>query len=129
MSEIITVPLKKGSDVDLVTPLTKWVTSKYTSDEETIKSASEAISKLNKMRKDTIETIERKDQALLANANYFDQLSLLQDRINFKDLQINFKWKNAFEKGRKSALNKGKLSLTLTSLEMKNVRFCSTLEL
>ena len=76
------------------------------------------------MRKDAIETIERKDQALLANANYFDQLSLLQDKINFKDLQINFKWKNAFEKGRKSALNKGKLSLTLTSLKYEK---CSIL--
>ena len=124
MSEILTVPLKKSSEVDLVTPLTRWVASKYTSDKETIKSASEAIVNLNKMRKYAIETIERKDQALLANANYFDQLSLLQDKINFKELNINFKWKNAFEKGRKSALSKGKLSLTLTSLKYEK---CSIL--
>ena len=124
MSEILTIPLKKASDVDLEGPLIKWVTKTYGSDRETIESAIKSIVDLNKMRKYAIESIERPDQALLANANYYDQLCLLDENLDFDELSINFKWKDAFEKGRKSALTKGKLSLTLPSF---NYEKCSIL--
>ena len=124
MNEILTLPLKKGSDVDLVGPLTKWVTSNYPSNEEQLKSATEGIIGLDKMRKAAVQPNERNDLALLANSNYYDQLLLLEKKMNFSEIQINFKWKDAFDKGRKSALTKGKFSLTLSSLKYEK---CSIL--
>ena len=117
MSELLSVPLKRGSDIDLISPLTKWISSNYGEQQD----ATIPISEINHMRQSIIKLTDRNEHGLLVSANYYDQISLLEEKINVGELPISFKWKDAFESGRKSALSKGKGSLTSPSIEYEKL--------
>ena len=115
MNEVLSVPLKRGSDLDLVGPLTRWINVNYKTTQDNIEAISD-VSKLSKMRQKVIKLADRNEEGLSATTSYYYQISALEEKINVDELHLSFKWKDAFEGGRKSALSKGKASLSLSSI-------------
>lgn len=97
MSTFIGIPAKRTSDVDLVAPLKNLISTYYGSDEAYVQS----IQELNRLRKDcTAKGIESKSTSTLtALQRYYDQLKLFSNKCPVNEVPINFKWKDAFDKG------------------------------
>ena len=123
MSGLITVPLKRGSELDLIGPFTTWLNLSYNSVMGSVRDdLTSSLSELNRMRQAIVKLKDRNEVGLLLTANYYDQISALEDKIGSKGPQILFKWKDAFQGGRKSALSKGKTSLASSSFTYE--KFC-----
>uniref|UniRef100_A0A6G1S8F7 Programmed cell death 6-interacting protein n=1 Tax=Aceria tosichella TaxID=561515 RepID=A0A6G1S8F7_9ACAR len=97
MTNFIAVPLKKTSDIDLVKPLKQLISTYYNGDE----SYNDSIEQLDKLRKDaTFKGIENNPtSALQALQRYYDQLKLFASKCPINEVPINFKWKDAFDRG------------------------------
>ena len=115
MCELLTVPLKRGSDVDLVRPLTRWVSSNYNTTENPI-DASLAVAELNQMRQNVVKLTDRGERGLLVSANYYDQISALEEKGLANELPISFKWKDAFDHSRRSSSSKRIMSLSIPNI-------------
>jgi programmed cell death 6-interacting protein len=116
MSEIVvlSVPLKKGWDVDIVKPLKNMISS--TSDKK--EDYTDAISTLSTMRHIALKLGEKSDASLEHMAKYYDQLSNLSQKIPTQELQIPFKWQDAFSKG---SVFGGRITLTVSSISYEMV--------
>ncbi|KAG4068119.1 hypothetical protein HA402_001544 [Bradysia odoriphaga] len=119
MSELLVVPLKKPAEVNIA-PLRNLIQSAYQSNSpETAFSYSEAVSEFGKLRNIAIwKFFEKHESSLEVVCGYYDQLCALETKIPVNELQIPFKWKDAFDKG---SLFGGRMSLTLTSLAYEKV--------
>ena len=123
MSGLITVPLKRGSELDLIGPFTTWLNSNYNSVMGSVMDDfASSLSELNQMRQAIVKLKDRNEVGMLLTANYYDQISDLEAKIGSKGPQLLFKWKDAFQGGRKSALSKGKTSLASSSFTYE--KFC-----
>ncbi|XP_008545524.1 programmed cell death 6-interacting protein [Microplitis demolitor] len=112
MAELIAVPLKKPSDVDVIKPLTNVIKSTYNSATNQ-KDYTEAISEFSKLRSNALwRAFEKYESSLEVIYNYYDQLCALEGKIPAHELQIPFKWKDAFDR----TIFGGKLSLTISTL-------------
>ena len=69
MCEILTVPLKRGADVDLLRPLTRWIAATFSTADSPVDCTS-AVSELHKMRQGVARLTDRGDAGLLAAAKY-----------------------------------------------------------
>lgn len=99
MAGYIAIPLKKTSEVDVVKPLTAVFSGLYTGQDER-QEYSAALQSLNSMRKNaTWKTLDKHQSSVDAIASYYDQLISLESKIPAHDVQIAFKWKDAFDKG------------------------------
>ena len=67
MTEILTVPLKRGTDVDLLRPLTRWIAATFSTADSPIDCTS-SISELHKMRQGVARLTDRGEAGLLATA-------------------------------------------------------------
>uniref|UniRef100_A0A6Q2YWL2 BRO1 domain-containing protein n=1 Tax=Esox lucius TaxID=8010 RepID=A0A6Q2YWL2_ESOLU len=101
MATFISVPLKKSSEVDLVKPLSKFVTATYPAGEEQgeyIRSVEE----LNKLRKSALgRPLDKHESSLEILLRYYDQLCAVEAKFPFSENQLclTFTWKDAFDKG------------------------------
>lgn len=112
MAELIAVPLKKPSDVDVIKPLTNVIKSTYNSSTNP-KDYSDAITEFSKLRNNALwRAFEKYESSLEIIYSYYDQLCTLEGKIPINELQIPFKWKDAFDR----TIFGGKLSLTISTL-------------
>ncbi|XP_017082947.2 programmed cell death 6-interacting protein [Drosophila eugracilis] len=120
MSKFLGVPLKKPSEVDVVKPLNNLIQSTYNGATEEEKSKySEAVNEFSKQRNTAIwKFFEKYEASLDIVYAYYDQICALETKISVSELQIPFKWKDAFDKG---SIFGGKISLTHTSLLYEKV--------
>uniref|UniRef100_A0A1L8DJF9 Putative programmed cell death protein n=1 Tax=Nyssomyia neivai TaxID=330878 RepID=A0A1L8DJF9_9DIPT len=118
MSDLLSVPLKKPSEVDVVKPLKNLIQSSYGSSDK-VPNYAEAVNEFSKLRNSAIwKFFEKYESSLDIVYNYYDQLSGLETKIPVQELQIPFKWKDAFSKG---SIFGGRASLTLSSLAYEKV--------
>ncbi|XP_035793216.1 programmed cell death 6-interacting protein-like [Anopheles albimanus] len=113
--ELLTVPLKKPSEVDIAKPLKTLIQSNYRNLEaDKLNAINEAVSELNLLRNAAVwKVFDRQESGLEINYRYHDQLRALEAKIPVQELQVPFKWKDAFDKG---TIFGGRMSLTLTSI-------------
>ncbi|XP_011205291.2 programmed cell death 6-interacting protein [Bactrocera dorsalis] len=120
MSRILAVPPKKPAEVDIIKPLNNLIQSTYSgaSTEEKAKY-SEAVNEFSKQRNTAIwKFFEKYESSLEVVYAYYDQICSLETKIPVNELQIPFKWKDAFDKG---SIFGGRISLTHTSLLYEKV--------
>jgi programmed cell death 6-interacting protein len=118
MVELITIPLKKPSDVDLTKSLKSLISSAY-SDPEKKNAFNEKIAEFNKLREKAIwKCFEKFESSLELIYSYYDQLNALETKVSANEFQQPFKWKDAFDKG---TIFGGRASLTLSSLAFEKV--------
>ncbi|XP_059054512.1 programmed cell death 6-interacting protein [Achroia grisella] len=111
MAELLFVPFKKSSDVDIVKPLKNLIQSTYNTGESN-EDYSEALNELSRLRTNAIWKVFEKS-SLDVIYSYYDQLVRLESKIPPQEVQIPFKWKDAFDKG---SIFGGRMSLTISSL-------------
>ncbi|XP_066530774.1 programmed cell death 6-interacting protein isoform X1 [Hoplias malabaricus] len=113
MATFISVPLKKSSEVDLVKPLSKFITSAYPAGEEQLEYLR-AVDELNKLRKNALgRPLDKHESSLEILLRYYDQLCTVEPKFPFPELCLTFTWKDAFDKG---SLFGGSVKLALASL-------------
>jgi len=117
MTEILSVPLKKTSDVDIIKPLKTLISSTYSTADQP-QDYTDAISELHKLRNVATKNPDRSDASLEAMQKYYDQLVALEVKIPASEVQIPFKWKDAFDKG---SIFGGRISLTVSSIGYEKV--------
>uniref|UniRef100_A0A668AI59 Programmed cell death 6 interacting protein n=1 Tax=Myripristis murdjan TaxID=586833 RepID=A0A668AI59_9TELE len=94
MATFISVPLKKSSEVDLVKPLSKFVTASHPSGEEQAEYIR-AVEELNKLRKNALgRPLDKHESSLEILLRTSTQILLLS-----LQLCLTFTWKDAFDKG------------------------------
>lgn len=115
MTELLSVPLKKPTDVDLARPLNNLIKSTFSNLSATKLSEIEvSVNKFSNLRSTAVwKAFEKNDNSLELCYTYYDQLSALETKIIVQDFQVPFKWKDAFDKG---SIFGGRMSLTLSSL-------------
>jgi len=111
------VPLKKGSEVELVKPLKNLISSTYSTADKP-EDYTDAISELHRLRQFSVRNLERTDASLDNLGKYYDQLSCLEQKIPTQELQVPFKWKDAFDKG---SIFGGRISLTVPNVAYEKV--------
>uniref|UniRef100_UPI0037E814AC programmed cell death 6-interacting protein isoform X2 n=1 Tax=Semicossyphus pulcher TaxID=241346 RepID=UPI0037E814AC len=115
MATFISVPLKKSSEVDLVKPLSKFVTATYPAGEEQGEYIR-AVEELNKLRRNALgRPLDKHESSLEILLRYYDQLCAVEPKFPFSENQLclTFTWKDAFDKG---SLFGGSVKLALASL-------------
>lgn len=115
MATFISVPLKKSSEVDLVKPLSKFVTATYPAGEDQGEYLR-AVDELNKLRKNALgRPLDKHESSLEILLRYYDQLCAVEPKFPFSENQLclTFTWKDAFDKG---SLFGGSVKLALASL-------------
>ncbi|XP_049458789.1 programmed cell death 6-interacting protein isoform X2 [Epinephelus fuscoguttatus] len=115
MATFISVPLKKSSEVDLVKPLSKFVTASYPAEEEQGEYIR-AVEELNKLRRNALgRPLDKHESSLEILLRYYDQLCAVEPKFPFSENQLclTFTWKDAFDKG---SLFGGSVKLALASL-------------
>ncbi|VVC91084.1 unnamed protein product, partial [Leptidea sinapis] len=105
MAELLVVPFKKSSDVDIVKPLKNLIQSTYNEGAEDI---GDAITELSRLRTNAIWKVFEKS-SLDDLYSYYDQLVSLESKIPPQEVQIPFKWKDAFDRG---SIFGGRMSLS-----------------
>ncbi|XP_072227210.1 programmed cell death 6-interacting protein isoform X2 [Leuresthes tenuis] len=115
MATFISVPLKKSSEVDLVKPLSKFVTASYPAGEDQAEYLR-SVEELNKLRKSALgRPLDKHESSLEILLRYYDQLCSVEPKFPFSENQLclTFTWKDAFDKG---SLFGGSVKLSLASL-------------
>ncbi|XP_061903280.1 programmed cell death 6-interacting protein isoform X1 [Entelurus aequoreus] len=115
MATFISVPLKKSTEVDLVKPLAKYVTSSYPAGDEQADHIR-AVEELNKLRRNALgRPLDKHESSLEILLRYYDQLCAVEPKFPFCENQLclTFTWKDAFDKG---SLFGGSVKLALASL-------------
>ncbi|XP_062869611.1 programmed cell death 6-interacting protein [Trichomycterus rosablanca] len=113
MATFISVPLKKSSEVDLVKPLSKFISSTYPQGEEQSEYVR-AVEELNKLRKSAVgRPLDKHESSLEVLLRYYDQLCSVERKFPFPELCLTFTWKDAFDKG---SLFGGSVKLALASV-------------
>ena len=116
MIELLSIPLKKPSEIDITKPLQNALNSVYSTISQ--KDFTEAISEFNKLRKNALwRAFEKCDSSLEMMYRYYDQICVLETKIPPGEIQLPFKWKDAFDR----TIFGGKLSLTISSLAYEKV--------
>lgn len=108
---LLSVPMKKPSEVDFAKPLKTLVQSNYRNLEpDQLNVINEAIAELNTLRNTAVwKVFDKQESGLEVNYRYYDQLSALESKIPVQELQVPFKWKDAFDKG---SIFGGRISLS-----------------
>ncbi|KAL3043907.1 hypothetical protein OYC64_003705 [Pagothenia borchgrevinki] len=115
MATFISVPLKKSSEVELVKPLSKFVTATYPAGEEQAEYLR-SVEELNKLRKSALgRPLDKHESSLEILLRYYDQLCSVEPKFPFSENQLclTFTWKDAFDKG---SLFSGSVKLALASI-------------
>uniref|UniRef100_A0A8C5EEH4 Programmed cell death 6-interacting protein n=1 Tax=Gouania willdenowi TaxID=441366 RepID=A0A8C5EEH4_GOUWI len=88
MATFISVPLKKASEVDLVKPLSKFVTATYQGSEDQPEYLR-AVEELNKLRKNALgRPLDKHESSLEVLLRYYDQLCAVEPKFPFSENQV-----------------------------------------
>ena len=117
MTELLSVPRKVTSDVDLTKPLKTLISSTYSTADQPV-DCTDAISELQKLRLLATKNPDRSEASLETMMKYYDQLVGLEMKIPASEVNIPFKWKDAFDKG---SIFGGRISLTVSNLGYEKV--------
>ena len=117
MTELLSVPLKKSNDIDITKPLKNLISSTYSTADQPV-DCTDAISDLQKLRNGATKNPDRSEASVEAMMKYYDQLVSLEMKIPANEVQIPFKWKDAFDKG---SIFGGRISLTVPSIGYEKV--------
>ncbi|KAG1648906.1 Programmed cell death 6-interacting protein [Nymphon striatum] len=118
MANFVTVPLKKTSEVNLAKPLKNAIPANYSTAENPV-SCEDAVDQLDKLRNNAVcRPLDKHENSLDIINRYYDQLNALENKIVSRDIQIPFKWRDAFDKG---SFFYSKLTLTIPSLAYEKV--------
>ncbi|KAL3279081.1 hypothetical protein HHI36_016595 [Cryptolaemus montrouzieri] len=118
MAELLQVPLKKPSEIDVVKPLQNVIQSRFSTSDEPV-DYSDAINEFAKIRSNAIwKAFEKYESSLDVIYGYYDQIVALESKIPPNELQIPFKWKDAFDKG---SIFGSRQSLTISSLSYEKI--------
>jgi len=109
-TELLQVPTKKGSDVDMTGPLGNWIKSAFGSAENPADVSD--VGELQKLRVAAVKSGDRGEAVITACSNYYDQLCSIEKKVPVNEVNIAFKWKDAFDKG---SIFGGRISLTIPS--------------
>lgn len=113
--DIVAIPLKKASDVDVLKPLKNIITSRYQSTDQ--ESYIGAVNEFSKLRSNAVaRSLDYHESSLDILYRYYDQIVALESKIPASELQIPFKWKDAFDKG---SLFGGRYSKTVAMLSFE----------
>ncbi|KAG7172531.1 programmed cell death 6-interacting protein-like [Homarus americanus] len=116
-AETFGVPLKRASDIDILKPLKNLITSRYQTAEQ--ESYIGPINDLAKLRTLAVcRTLDYHESSLETLYRYYDQIVALESKIPAAEIQIPFKWKDAFDRG---SIFGGRISLTVASLLYEKV--------
>lgn len=116
-ADTIGIPLKKASDIDILKPLKNLITSRYQTAEQ--ESYVGAINELAKLRTSAVcRTLDYHESSLETIYRYYDQIVALESKIPAAEIQVPFKWKDAFDRG---SIFGGRISLTVASLSYEKV--------
>lgn len=117
MTELLSIPFKSSVDADIAKPLKTLISSKYTGEDQT--DHSEAVAEFQKLRQTAaVRPLEKTESCLETIGKYYDQIVALEHKIPSREVQVAFKWKDAFDKG---SIFGGRLSLTVPSLAYEKV--------
>ncbi|KAG8311500.1 Rhophilin, Rho GTPase binding protein [Homalodisca vitripennis] len=118
MTKLLTVPMKKPTDVDVVRPLENLINTVYKSPKD--KDISKQIREFSNLRNNAVlKSYEQFEGSLEIIYTYYDQVVALENKIPQNELHISFKWKDAFNRG--SGIFGGRNSLTISSLGFERV--------
>ena len=117
MTEVMGVPMKKATEIDITKPLKNLIASTYSTADQPV-DCTDAISELQKLRTAAIKHQDRSEASLDSMMKYYDQLVSLEMKIPAAEVQIPFKWKDAFDKG---GIFGGRISLTVPSIGYEKV--------
>ena len=117
MTEILSVPIKKANDIDVTKPLRNLISTTYSTADKP-EDFTDAISDLQKLRNAATKNPDRSEASLETMMRYYDQILSLEMKIPANEVQIPFKWKNAFDKG---SIFGGRISLTVPNLGYEKV--------
>ncbi|GJQ69171.1 putative programmed cell death 6-interacting protein [Trypoxylus dichotomus] len=118
MKKLISIPLKKPYEVDIVKPLKNIIQSRYSTADKP-EDYGDAINELAKLRTNGIwKAFEKYESSLDVVYSYYDQLVSLEQKIPPQEIQIPFKWRDAFDKG---SIFGSKSSLTIASLSYEKI--------
>ncbi|XP_045461257.1 programmed cell death 6-interacting protein [Harmonia axyridis] len=118
MAELLQVPLKKPSEIDVVKPFQNVIQSRFSTADEPV-DYSDAINEFAKIRSNAIwKAFEKYESSLDIIYGYYDQLASIESKIPPNELQIPFKWKDAFDKG---SIFGSRQSLTISSLSYEKI--------
>uniref|UniRef100_A0A1B6KGS5 BRO1 domain-containing protein n=1 Tax=Graphocephala atropunctata TaxID=36148 RepID=A0A1B6KGS5_9HEMI len=119
MADLLVVPLKKPNEVDIVQPLKNTINIIYSTSQK-VEDYSEQVNDLSRLRSNAVwKSYEKYESSLEVIYSYYDQIVALESKIPPGELQIPFKWKDAFSKG--SGIFGGKTSLTISQLGYERV--------
>ncbi|CAG0880578.1 unnamed protein product [Cyprideis torosa] len=120
MTDLLAVPLKKASEVSLIQPLRTIIASTFsTADKREGDQFREAIEELNTLRSNAAwKTLDKHESSLETLCRYHDQVASLEAKIPPGEVNIQFKWKDAFDRG---SLFGARLNLTIPSFSYERV--------
>ena len=98
-------------------PLKTLISSTYSTADQPV-DCTDAISDLQKLRNGATKNPDRSEASVEAMMKYYDQLVSLEMKIPANEVQIPFKWKDAFDKG---SIFGGRISLTVPSIGYEKV--------
>uniref|UniRef100_A0A674BNF0 Programmed cell death 6 interacting protein n=1 Tax=Salmo trutta TaxID=8032 RepID=A0A674BNF0_SALTR len=89
MATFISVPLKKSSEVELVKPLSKFVTATYPTGEDQAEYIR-SVEELNKLRKSALgRPLDKHESSLEILLRYYDQLCAVEPKFPFSENQVH----------------------------------------
>ncbi|TRY67905.1 hypothetical protein TCAL_03284 [Tigriopus californicus] len=116
-TDLLSVPGKRASDIDVTKALKTLITSTFAASQSSsaaLKDVDGTLKELQRLRGlALIKGGEKGEAPFNAVATYYDQLASLEQKIPAHEVQIPFKWRDAFDRG---SLFGGKISLTISSL-------------
>ena len=90
MTELLHVPLKKCSEVDVNKPLKTLISSTYSTADKP-EDYVEAVAEFQLHRNRICKNLEKSDASLDTLGRYYDLIVCLEQKINAAELQIPFK--------------------------------------
>ncbi|CAI6349534.1 unnamed protein product [Macrosiphum euphorbiae] len=119
-TSLLMVPTKRASEVNIVKPLRNLISSHYNSADNP-EDYTEAINELSKLRSQALwKVLDKYDNSLELIYTYYDQMTSLESKVPSSEVQIPFKWKDAFNKMTSFFAN-GKVSITLCSFAYERI--------
>jgi len=140
MNNILVVPLKRTSDIDITRPIKTWINSAFNSNERP-QDLSNALAELQKLRQKSVKSNDMNEVGLTAIGTlvsfanfyklllhiftlaytlcrYYDQLVSLESKVPSSEVNFPFKWRDAFDRG---GLFSGRMSLSIPTIAFERV--------